>query len=160
MMPCKDGHLCVHAPEDYQWDALVKLMGSPYWATDEKYKTPLGRMTHWPEIIPLIKNWMSSRTKEEVYHPAQQLGCTVTPVTKTADIVNSKQSKARNFFSAISHAEAGRFKYPTSPLIFSETPVKIERPAPMLGEHNEEIYIRRLGYTKEEVVQMAKAGVI
>src|SRR4030042_330019 len=139
MTTCKDGHLCIHAPEDHQWDALVRLMGSPNWATDEKYSTPLGRMMHWPEIMPLIKNWASTRIKEEVYHPAQQLGCTVTPVTTTADIVNSKQSKARGFFSNISHLEAGRFKYPTSPLIFSHTPVKIERPAPMLGEHNQEI---------------------
>jgi len=160
VMPCKDGHLCIHAPEDYQWDALVQLMGSPDWATDEKYRTPLGRMMHWHEIMPLIKNWTSTRIKEEVYHPAQQLGCTVTPVTTTADIVNSKQSKARGFFSEISHPEAGRFKYPTSPLIFSETPVKIERPAPMLGEHNEEVYIKRLGYTQEDIVQMAKAGII
>lgn len=160
MMPCSNGYVCAHVPEDHQWSALVELMGSPEWATTEKFKTPLGRMMYLEEIIPSIKAWTRERSKEELYHAAQGRGCTITPVATADTIVNSEHSKARGLFSEIDHPEAGRFKYPTSPFIFSGMPVHIERPAPLLGEHNEEIYIRRLGYTREDLVQMTRAGII
>ena len=130
------------------------------WAMDDKFKTPPGRMLHLEEIIPFIKEWTGARTKDEIYHPAQEPGCTITPVTTAEDLVNSQQSNARGFFLEIDHPDAGRFKYPTWPFIFSETPAEIEYPAPLLGEPNEEIYIKRLGYSRHELVQMIEAGII
>ena len=160
MMPCRDGHVCVHVPQDSQWAGLVKLMGRPDWATDEKYSTTAGRILYLSEIIPLIREWTSTRTKEEIYHPAQKLGSTVTPVMTAQEVVDSRQSEARGFFSEIDHLEAGKFRYPGSPFLFSRTPPAVVKAAPLLGEHNEEIYIGRLGYDQRELVMMMQAGVI
>jgi crotonobetainyl-CoA:carnitine CoA-transferase CaiB-like acyl-CoA transferase len=54
----------------------------------------------------------------------------------------------------------GKVKCPTAPYRFSQTPHRFHHPAPMLGEHNEEIFVNRLGYSKEDLIRMRGAGVI
>jgi crotonobetainyl-CoA:carnitine CoA-transferase CaiB-like acyl-CoA transferase len=160
MMPCRDGHICIHVPENRQWEGLIKLMGYPEWATDEKYSTPDGRIMRWDESVPHVNEWTSTRNKESIYHRAQELGCPVTPVMTSEDVFNSQQSQSRGLFSDVEHPEAGIFKYPTSPLLFSRTIHKNGRPAPLLGEHNEEIYIERLGFSHEDLTKLEESGVI
>jgi len=50
--------------------------------------------------------------------------------------------------------------YPSLPYHFSKTPGRLERPAPLVGQHNEEIFHHRLGYTKEDLVKFKEAGII
>jgi crotonobetainyl-CoA:carnitine CoA-transferase CaiB-like acyl-CoA transferase len=150
MLRCRDGHVCVHVPEDRQWQGLVELMGCPEWAADEKYRTTAGRMLHLSEVLPRIEEWMETRTKEEVYHPAQKLRCTITPVMTSKDVVESGQSKYRGLFQGIDHPAAGRCMLPSSPYVFSKTPWKMRRPAPL----------ERLGYGRGEMGKLTQAGII
>jgi len=160
IMRCKDGYMCIHMPEDYQWEALIKLIGDPEWAKDEKFRKSNVRGEHFKEAKPLIEEWMSARTKAEVYAAAQDLGCTATPVASADDLYSSPQSEVRRLFTDIVHPVAGELKYPTSPFLFSETPWSTDQPAPLLGEHNEEIYVERLGCKPEELAELAEKGII
>ena len=160
MLRCRDGHVCVHMPENRQWQGLVELMGCPEWATDEKYRTTAGRMLHLAEVLPRIQEWLETRTKEEVYHAAQRLRCTITPVMTSKDVVESGQSRYRGLFREIEHPVAGRCTIPTSPYVLSKTPWRMRRPAPLLGEHNEEIYLGRLGYGRDEIRDLARSAII
>ncbi|GAI97702.1 unnamed protein product, partial [marine sediment metagenome] len=65
----------------------------------------------------------------------------------------------REFFIEISHPVAGNLLYPGAPFRMSETPWQTGR-APLLGEHNEEIYCQRLGYSREDLVKLREGGVI
>lgn len=160
IMRCKDGYMCIHMPEDYQWQALVKLIGDPDWAKHENYTQSNVRGEHFKDAKPLIEEWMSSRTKAEVYAAAQDLGCTATPVSSADDLYSSPQSDVRHLFTDIEHPAAGKLKYPTSPFLFSETPWNADQPAPLLGQHNEDIYIGQLGCKPEELADMAEKGII
>jgi CoA:oxalate CoA-transferase len=160
ILRCRDGHVCVHMPEDSQWRGFVQLMGCPEWATDGKFGTIAGRMLYLNEILPFIEEWAETRSKEEIYHSAQKLGCTVTPVMTAEDIVESEQSKSRGLFREVEHPVAGNFELPIGPFVFSRTPPQVRKPAPLLGEDNEEIYIDRLGLTREDLSKMRDAGVI
>ena len=66
----------------------------------------------------------------------------------------------REFFPEIEREQVGKLKYPGFPFHFSETPCRINRPAPLLGQHNEKIYKERLGYSSEELVRLFRARVI
>ena len=77
----------------------------------------------------------------------------------TEDLAKSPQLKERGFFAEIEHPEAGTLKYPTVSYQFSETPWR-GRPAPLLGQHNELIYCERLSYSRQELTQLATAGII
>jgi len=157
---CKDGYIVLVMPEEHQWMALVELMGNPEWAKDEKYKDQFSRAEHDEEIDPHVSEWMMAHTKDEIFRQGQALSVPVGPVNTAEDAVNSEQLKERGFFQEIDHPVAGRIKYPGVPYIFSEAPCQAERPAPLLGEHNELIYCHRLGYTRQDLVKMAEARVI
>lgn len=157
---CKDGYVMITLGGKHHWDGLIKLLGNPDWAQDEKYEEEINIYLHAQEINKHIAEWMINQTKEEVYHRAQALNCPAGMVTTVEDLVASEQLKARGFFADVEHPELGKFKCPTASYRFSETPMRLEHPAPLLGEHNEEILIKRLGYTPEELAQMRGAGII
>ena len=76
-----------------------------------------------------------------------------------AEVREWEQARAREFFAEIEHPEAGSQVYPTAPYRFSKTPWA-GFTAPLLGEHNREVYCEGLGYSQQDLVRLAAAGVI
>jgi len=157
---CQDGYMVLVMPEEHQWDNLVELMGNPEWAKDERFKDQFSRAEHNDEIDPHVSQWMMAHTKEEIFRQGQAFSVPVGPVMTAEDIVNSEQLKERGFFQEIDHPVAGKIQHPGIPYIFSGTPNRVERPAPLLGEHDELIICRRLGYTRQDLVRLRESGVI
>jgi len=161
ILPCQDGYVLAGGIlQDDQWEATKRLMGNPEWAEDEKFSDESSRIEHMPEISLHLREWVLPQYKEEFYHQGQAGGSPVAIVRTAEEVVNSKQFKARRFFVEIDHPEAGRLEYPSVPYSFSETPYRVIRPAPLLGQHNEEIYCQRLGYSQQELVRIREAGII
>jgi len=160
LMRCKDGYVVLAAMQENQWQGLLDLMGNPAWAQDEKFQGEYNRSLNAREATSLVQQWMSDRTMEEVFRGGQARGVPVGAVNSPQDLVNSPQLRFRGFFVEIEHPETGRIEYPGTPYHFSQTPWAVERPAPLLGQHNEEIYCALLGYTREDIVRMRENGVI
>ena len=75
--------------------------------------------------------------------------------------MKSRQLEARDYWVEVEHPELGEsFKYPGPSVKLSGTPMRTQRRPPLLGEHNEEIYCRELGLSRQEVVLLCSAGVI
>lgn len=159
-LPCKDGYFSITAPEEEQWQRLVEMMGNPPWSQDERYKTRQSRTQRGKEVNQFLIDWLKDKDKADLYREAQKRGIPVGPVCTAQDVVESPQLAQRGFFKETPHPEAGRLRYPTGPYVFSETPVALGRPAPLLGEHTEEVLTDRLGYSREEVARLRAAGVI
>lgn len=160
VMPCKDGYVVSVTPEDHQWNSLMELIGDPDWAKQDWCKDRNARSENALELTKLISKWMVKRTKEQIYRGGQSLSCPVAPLHSTEDMVKSEQLQARGFFVEMNHSVAGKMKFPSAPYHFSETPWQLRRAAPLLGEHNEEIYCGRLGYNREELVKLREAAII
>ncbi|UCD85919.1 MAG: CoA transferase [Deltaproteobacteria bacterium] len=158
LIECKDGYVMATLPEAHQWQGFAKLLNRPDLA-DEKYNDTEYRNEHWKEkIAPAISKFASQKTKEELYHKGQELGCPIVPVNSPADVVNSRQLKDRGFLvEADMHGE-GKIRYPAAPYKLSVTPWR-EGTAPILGQHNEDVY-RGLGYSKKDILKMSEDGVI
>lgn len=160
LMPCKDGYVVLTASADNHWKGMAQFMGNPEWAQDERYEREQTRTPHALEISKHVRDWMKDQAKEEVYHGAQRMGSPIGSVKSPEELVNSPQLRARGFFSRINHPEAGELDYPTAPYRLSETPWAPNRAAPLLGGHNEEVYVMLLGYTRQDMVKMRQTGVI
>jgi len=160
IMPCLDGYVVFVTPEEHQWTALMALMGNPEWSKEEWCKDPFTRSQHANELNLLIMEWTKQRTKEEIFRKGQVLSTPVAPLQSAEDMIHSEQLNKRGFFIDAEHPVIGKIKFPTSPYRFSETPWQLTRFAPCLGEHNEEIYCKRLGYTKRDLVEWGKSGII
>jgi crotonobetainyl-CoA:carnitine CoA-transferase CaiB-like acyl-CoA transferase len=159
-LPCEDGYTVFITWEADQWDKLVKFMGNPEWASDDQFKDYESRYKNGELINALLTEWMTDHTKEELYHRGQAAGVPFAMVYDSKDLVESEQLEARGFFIDVDHPKTGKLKYPTAPYKFSETPWGVERPAPLLGEHNEEVVVDRLGFSKQALVKLGEAGVI
>ena len=103
---------------------------------------------------------MKLHTKDEICVKGQALGCPVASYCTTEEVVNSPQRKARGFFTEISHPEAGDFFYPSVPYIFPRDLRQADFGAPLLGQHNQQVYGHRLGYSKKDLVKLRDAGII
>ena len=169
LMCCKDGFVEVSLMSKEAWLGLIKLIGSPAWALTEDYsfekvikgfaKQEEVNLKRKQEINDFITCWMLEHTKDEIYHQGQACGVPVTKVANTQDVVESKQYNARGYFVTVDHPEIGKVKYPTWPCTFSQTAPAIKSPAPLLGQHNEQVYTK-LGYAKEDLVRLHAGGVI
>jgi CoA:oxalate CoA-transferase len=160
LVPCRDGYVVITAVQNQQWQGLMEVMGNPAWAQEEICRDEISRSQHRDELQPHIEEWAAHHTAEEIYRRGQAANVPVGPVRTVADVMAWEQARQRGFFAEIEHPEAGPLEHPTAAYQLSETPWRVERPAPRLGEHNDEIYCRRLGYSRRDLVRLSAAGVI
>jgi crotonobetainyl-CoA:carnitine CoA-transferase CaiB-like acyl-CoA transferase len=102
-----------------------------------------------------------TKTKAELLTGAVNRGVMLYPVSTTVDILADPQLSAREFWVDLTHPELGTtITYPGAFGICSETPPRLSRRAPLIGEHNLEIYRDELGISQEQLIVLKQAGVI
>ena len=134
-------------------------MGEPEWSKAEWCKEETGRLEHAAEAKEHIDEWAAQLTRDEIYHTCQAEGTPAGPVRNVVEVQSWEQAKAREFFAEIDHPVAGTLAYPTAPYRFSKTPWTGSS-APLLGEHNAEVYCDGLGYSRQELARLSAAGVV
>jgi crotonobetainyl-CoA:carnitine CoA-transferase CaiB-like acyl-CoA transferase len=117
------------------------LMGEPAWMLDFPERWLELHLTgeRIQRCRAQIAQWMKSQPKLEVATRAQKLGVPLVPVNTMKDLLDSEQMKFREFFTPVEHPALGRLLYPTVPYRLSATPARIDRRAPLLGEHTDEV---------------------
>jgi crotonobetainyl-CoA:carnitine CoA-transferase CaiB-like acyl-CoA transferase len=102
-----------------------------------------------------------AHTKSELLEGAIKYGVTLYPTNTTRDILADDQLGARGYWAQVEHPELGaRITYPGPFAHTSEMPPKVSCRAPLIGEHNEEIYEKELGMSKGELLILRQANVI
>lgn len=160
VVPCKDGHVMCVSLEQTFWLRVRELMGNPEWAQADWYEDQDKRRQHAAEVRSSLEAWAGALTKQELHRGALEEGVALSPFLTPAEILESELLRSRGFFADIEHPQAGKLTYITAPYHFSKTPWRCERAAPMLGQHNEEVYCQRLGYTERDLASLASMGVI
>jgi len=103
----------------------------------------------------------SIRTRAEITEEAYQRHIVLQPINSPRDILENPQLKARNYWDAIPYDNLGEtLIYPSRFFLSSETRCQIERRAPLIGEHNEDIYFAELGISREELAALRRDGII
>jgi crotonobetainyl-CoA:carnitine CoA-transferase CaiB-like acyl-CoA transferase len=157
--PCKDGFIMMNIPFQF-WESVIEMMGSPEWARNQAYKTPVGLHSNWKEIQPRIIEWMKQHTVAEVEKAAKAKRLDISIVYSAKEVADLELFAAREFFVEVDHKAAGKIKFPGAPVKFSSTPAKTPHPAPLLGEHNAEVYCQMLGHTADNLVKMKQTGTV
>jgi crotonobetainyl-CoA:carnitine CoA-transferase CaiB-like acyl-CoA transferase len=160
IITCKGGYVCTIAIEDLHWESLMNLMGNPEWSKEEMCKDRQSRTTHGAVIEPKILEWTAQYTKEELTEMMQKAHIPCFGVADMAGVLSFDQLADRGFFVDIDHPVVGKVKCPGAPFKLSRTSWQLRSPAPLLGQHNEEIFCRRMGYTEQDMAMMRQAGVI
>jgi len=158
--PCKDGLIRVIALTPRQWDALVRVLGSPEVLQMPDWRSFLYRIGNADDLYALMLEFTQKYTMIELFEAGKREGVPIAPILNIEDFYNSPHTKARQYFVKVDHPAAGEADYPGPPYKWSETTAEIRCPAPCLGEHNVEIYCKELGFGKEELVAFRGAGVV
>ena len=174
--PCKDGYVACWNPEELQvikeW---MDSAGVPYddarisaWI-ELRQKVADGEitlqealsqeeMTEMQETrLPLLAKF----TRQEIYDVALEKSFGWAPVNTPKNLVESVQLAARNYYVQVEHPELGEtITYPGAPCKMTETPWQIWGRAPLIGEHNEEVYVKELGMSPQQLQELKQAKLI
>lgn len=113
------------------------------------------------EMEAPIARFFAGVTKKEFFAEVIKRGMLGYPVATVEEIFQDPQLKARGFWQEIEHKELGlSLSYPGPFAQFSEAFCGIHRRAPLVGEHNEEIYCGELGMEKTELEKLKREGVV
>jgi len=156
--PCKDGHVVV-IPGLGATSRIALLIERPELVDHVLFTNAQERLARRDEFDAMILPWLMEHSKHEIVEKAQELRMPFGAVQNMREVVEDDHLKESNFFVEIEHPMAGKFKYPSAPFRMSESPPVLKR-APLLGEHNEEIYCNKLGYGKKELVKLRELGII
>lgn len=138
-METSDGYVVLGAADDHHFRAFRELMGKPDWASSDKWDDRYYRMNHLMDIAPMMDAWMKQQKKDDIHHKAAEAGIPIGPFNTARDLRENEQYKARGYFIEVEHPVAGKYTYPGWPYRMTSSPPRIERPAPLLGQHNQEI---------------------
>jgi CoA:oxalate CoA-transferase len=155
---CKDGYVVIWIGPHYP--RVMEMLGNPDWSKEEMFANPLLRGDYIVELNQLITVWTLEHTAGEINDLALHHGVPCSLVRSVKELVEDDQLAFRKFWQEVQHPVAGKIKYPGPPFAMSATPGKIERAAPLLGEHNEQVYCGMLGYSRQDLVKMRQAGII
>jgi benzylsuccinate CoA-transferase BbsE subunit len=112
-------------------------------------------------VDEVLAHFIASLPAEEVYHAAQERGFTWGAVRAPEALLEDAHLHDRGFWKQVDHPELGRsFTYPGEAAIFNGSPWQISRRAPLIGEHNVEIYCEELGLSRGELSVLAENRVI
>ena len=142
IFPCREGFAYVWMSAPSHWKAVRQLLKDPAWMADFPDNWLERGLT--PERIAQCRRhfgaWLKTQDKNEAAAAAQTLGLTLVPVNDASDLVASAQFRHRGFFTEVEHPVLGPVLHPTTPYKLSRTPARIERPAPLLGQHTEQAF--------------------
>jgi crotonobetainyl-CoA:carnitine CoA-transferase CaiB-like acyl-CoA transferase len=145
---------------DDQWVALRGALGEPAWAADPALATAAGRRHEHDRIDASLQEWCRSRSADDVVDRLWSAGVPVAKVMQPHRQPELPQLEFRRFFEEVDHPAIGRSRYSTVPMRFSRGPERFHRrPAPLLGEHTDEL-LRDLGLSPEEIAALEADGIV
>jgi CoA:oxalate CoA-transferase len=141
------------------WPKICAMIGRPELADDPRFATTIARRENRQAMNEAVEDWVRAQPKEQVYHQLQALRSIAGHVATTADLYHTEQLLVRGYFQEIDHPVAGMVRYPGLPFQVGDT-ANVTGRAPLLGEHNETVYVDELGLTRDDLVRLRERGVI
>ncbi|MBS7249008.1 MAG: CoA transferase [Candidatus Freyarchaeota archaeon] len=111
------------------------------------------------KVLSEVREIIRTKTRDEWLKIMEGQDICVTPVYSIREVIQDPQLRHRKMFTEVEHPVEGKTLHVAFPLKFSETPATIRTPAPLFGQHTNEV-LKELGYNEEEIKSLEKEGVI
>jgi len=113
------------------------------------------------ETMRSFEPFFLTKTKKELFEKAISQGFILAPINSIQDVFEDAHFRARGFWQTIDHSEVSdKVTYPGAPYISEDSPYRIRKRAPLIGEHNDEILQGELGLAKDQIIALKGEGVI
>jgi crotonobetainyl-CoA:carnitine CoA-transferase CaiB-like acyl-CoA transferase len=159
--PTSDGKwIAIACTNDRLFRRLVTAMGEESWGADPEYATMAKRVDRRAEVEGRVSAWTGRHTLAELREILDAAEVPNGPIASIADIVADPHYQARGTLMELDDPRIGPVKMHAPVPRLSETPARVSRPAPEIGEHNAEVYGGLLGIGPEELERLQAEGVI
>jgi formyl-CoA transferase len=162
LYPCAPGgpndYLYIMVATTRQWDALCTAIGRPDLAVDERFATPAARRANGDALFEEIAAWTRQRTKYEAMEYLGARGVPAGAVLDSTDIFRDRHLRARGAITEVVHPVRGAWEFLSPPFRMSASFVPMQ-PAPLLGQHTEEVLREELGLDDAALARLAAEGV-
>jgi crotonobetainyl-CoA:carnitine CoA-transferase CaiB-like acyl-CoA transferase len=160
--PCKgtDEWCAITVFTDEEWQSFCDVMGNPVWTKDPKFANLQSRLKNVAELDGHIKEWTSTLDAHLVMDTLQAAGVTAGVVQRAPDTLADPQLRWFDSIVELDHPTAGARLYPGVPFRMSGASPMQSRPAPLLGEHTEEICRDLLKMSDEEIKQLVDKDIL
>ena len=135
----RDGHVVVSCGNDRLYQSLCRLLGRKDLASDPRFATNPQRVRNRNELVPVLQEAFLARTTDEWLPELRAVGIPCGPINSVSQIFNDPHIQARGYVWECDHPKAGKIKLAGSPMHFSETPTRLYKAPPLLGEDDEKV---------------------
>jgi crotonobetainyl-CoA:carnitine CoA-transferase CaiB-like acyl-CoA transferase len=156
----KTRDIAIGIGSDRLWRSFCPLLGLPEAASDPRFVTNAARSANRPALIALLQDAFLTRSYEEWEAVLAPAGIPFGAINTIEQIVAHPQVAARGAMVESTHPVAGVVRAVGPPVRMSETPGRVRRPAPLVGEHTGEVLRERLAMTEAEIARLRSARVI
>ena len=160
--PCEgnDEWLAISVRDDDDWRAFGQVVGAE-WTQADRFATRAARLAAQDELDALVAEWTKGLQKFETERKLQAAGLPAAAVQKPRERIDEDpETEQFGLWPTVHHSKMGEVRVDGMPAKFSKTPWRIERGAPCLGEHNDEVFSGLLGLSKHEIDALREEGVI
>ncbi|MEG2651939.1 MAG: CoA transferase [Ruthenibacterium sp.] len=154
-----DGYAIIACGNDKLYNALVDLLHLPG-MEEERFSCNIKRVENHAPLKEIIEQWTATKTIDEIVEMLLAAGIPAAPINTIDRVTKDPHiAGAREMFVECEHPVAGKIKITGSQFKFNNHKFTVKRPAPLLGQHNEEI-LTSLGRTEEEIKRYQADGVL
>jgi crotonobetainyl-CoA:carnitine CoA-transferase CaiB-like acyl-CoA transferase len=145
---------------DEEWRALRSMLGRPPWSLQPSLETLAGRLDRADLLDAELSAWFASQSQKDAISMLHSAGVSAEPVVHAYDVDLDVQMNARGYWEEVLHPVVGSKRFPGWPMRYAgRTTPWFRRPAPLLGQHNEEV-LSGVGVTTEELAELQADGII
>jgi crotonobetainyl-CoA:carnitine CoA-transferase CaiB-like acyl-CoA transferase len=156
----RDHYFIIIAPLDHHFAALCRAMAQPELAADQRFKTNSDRLKNLNELVAIMEQWLQSTGDDAAMATMKEHRVPHAPVLSVAEAVKHPHLRERGTVRTVRDRILGDFDVPGFALRFSDYPRRLELEAPLLGEHNEQILSRYLGYSSSRIRELEQKGIL
>jgi crotonobetainyl-CoA:carnitine CoA-transferase CaiB-like acyl-CoA transferase len=157
---CKDGYFVWQTGGGAEWEDIAEFFGHEK-LKEERFSTVPGRTVHGEELDNLVLESTKDRTMKELFTTAsEKYHMLFGIVQEPKDLAQCPHLEARDFFEEVDHPVIGRIRVPFRMWGMSDSAATYRTPAPLLGQHNDEVYREELGLDAARLKTLQANGVI
>jgi formyl-CoA transferase len=150
---CADGYITIGAANDRTFARLATLLDHAEWIDDPRFASDTQRVANRGALAQLIEEITSTRSCNEWLAALERAGVPCGPINDYAQVFEDPQVRAREMAVEVEHPALGSLRALGTPIKMSETPLRVRRRAPLLGEHTEQV-LREAGFSAAEIAAL------
>ena len=149
----------LYCSNEEMWRTLWNTLDRRDVLDDPRFKDRKGQRENAEALTQILEEWTGTRTKHEVMKIMGEAGVPCGAVLDSVELLNDPHLRERGMIVTVDHPVRGKFTMPGCPVKLEDSPADITS-APLLGQHNREIYGAMMGFKDDDLEQLKQQGVI